>query len=109
MPLEGYANLYQAYQAYPQIRDDIVIPAAQQGVPAVHQVAPVVQQVNPAAAIAQTNVMAAAAELARQQAALQVQLQATQAGGIPLAANHQLGYATPQTMVLCTCCWPKWK
>jgi hypothetical protein len=28
MPLEGYANPYQAYQAYPQQRDDNVIPAA---------------------------------------------------------------------------------
>ena len=89
MPLEGYANPYQAYQAYPQQRDDILIPAA-------HQVAPVAQLANPAAAMAHANALAAAAEQARQLAAIQLQLQATQAGGSPLAVNHQLGHITPQ-------------
>jgi hypothetical protein len=63
------------------------------------QVAPGAHYANPAAAMAHANALAAAVEQARQLAAIQLQLQATQAGGSPLAANHQLGYITPQASV----------
>ena len=78
MPLEGYVN---PYQAYPQIREDFVIPATQQAAQAVHQVAPVVQQVNPAVITAQVQADIQAAvrvEMARQLSTVQLQLQATQ-------------------------------
>ena len=80
MPLEGYGNPYQAYPAFPQPRDDYVALAVHQQVPAVHQVAPVVQQLNPAITPAQLQAelqAAVRAEMARQHAAAQLQLQAT--------------------------------
>ena len=42
-------------------------------------------------------------ELARQQAAAQLQLQTTQFGGSLLAVGHQMGYATPQASATANC------
>ena len=100
LPVEAYGNPYQAYQAYPQLRDD---PSRRQAVPGMGhphyggQMAPIVDPVVEAAGRQAEIQEAVKAEMARQLAAVQLQQSVLYAGASPRTVDYQQANATPQS------------